>query len=180
MQQTVQNMLDALGNILQGKDNQLKLALSCILAEGHLLVEDLPGMGKTTLATALAKTLGLDYSRVQFTSDMLPADIIGATIFEKDSASFQFHPGPVFTQVLLADEINRTTPKTQSALLEAMAEGQVSVEGETHQLPEPFLSLQHRILWRNLVRFHCLSRNWTDFLSALSWVILIKVQSARY
>lgn len=138
MQQSIQIMLDALSTVLQGKEQQLKLALSCILAEGHLLVEDLPGMGKTTLATALAKTLGLDYSRVQFTSDMLPADIIGATIFEKDTATFQFHPGPVFTQILLADEINRTTPKTQSALLEAMAEGQVSVEGVTHPLPKPF------------------------------------------
>ncbi|NRB41716.1 MAG: MoxR family ATPase [Pseudomonadales bacterium] len=138
MQQTIQSMLDALTCVLQGKDRQLKLSLSCLLAGGHLLIEDLPGMGKTTLATALAKTLGLDYSRVQFTSDMLPADIIGATIFEKDSASFQFHPGPIFSQLLLADEINRTTPKTQSALLEAMAEKQVTVEGQTHKLPQPF------------------------------------------
>ena len=138
MQSKIQVMLDALSSVLQGKEEQLKLCLSCLLAEGHLLVEDLPGMGKTTLATALAKTLGLDYSRVQFTSDMLPADIIGATVYEKNSGSFQFHPGPVFTQVLLADEINRTTPKTQSALLEAMAEGQVTVEGESHPLPRPF------------------------------------------
>lgn len=138
MQRKIQAMLDALTSVLQGKDHQLKLCLSCLLAEGHLLVEDLPGMGKTTLATALAKILGLDYSRVQFTSDMLPADIIGATVFEKDTGSFQFHPGPVFTQVLLADEINRTTPKTQSALLEAMAEGQVTVEGDSHRLPQPF------------------------------------------
>lgn len=138
MQPVLKDTLNALLTVLQGKDQQIKLSLSCLLAGGHLLVEDLPGMGKTTLATALGKVLGLNYSRVQFTSDMLPADIIGATVFEKDSGGFQFHPGPVFTQLLLADEINRTTPKTQSALLEAMAEGQVSVEGETHILPKPF------------------------------------------
>ena len=134
----IEKTIDALSSVVQGKERQIKLALSCLLAEGHLLVEDLPGMGKTTLATALAKVLGLDYSRVQFTSDMLPADIIGATVFEKNTSTFQFHPGPIFTQILLADEINRSTPKTQSALLEAMAEGQVTVEGTTHTLPKPF------------------------------------------
>lgn len=138
MQTSISASITAVSQVLQGKDDQVKLAFSCLLAGGHLLVEDLPGMGKTTLATALAKVLGLDYSRVQFTSDMLPADIIGATIFEKETASFQFHPGPIFTQLLLADEINRTTPKTQSALLEAMAEQQVTVEGNTHILPNPF------------------------------------------
>ncbi len=136
--QIINQTLSALLSVLQGKEAQLKLAMSCLLAQGHLLIEDLPGMGKTTLASALAKVLGLNYSRVQFTSDMLPADIIGASVFEKNSATFQFHPGPVFTQILLADEINRTTPKTQSALLEAMAEGQVTVEGDTHALPRPF------------------------------------------
>ncbi|MCV6625162.1 MAG: AAA family ATPase, partial [Cellvibrionaceae bacterium] len=112
--------------------------LACLLAKGHLLIEDLPGMGKTTLAHALAKVLGMDYNRVQFTSDMLPADLLGVSVFDATNSSFNFHPGPVFTQLLLADEINRTTPKTQSALLEAMEEGQVSVEGETRALPKPF------------------------------------------
>jgi MoxR-like ATPase len=124
--------------VLKGKVEQIQLALACLIAEGHLLIEDLPGMGKTTLAEAIARISGLSYARVQFTSDMLPADIIGATVFEKESGTFRFHRGPIFTQVLLADEINRTTPKTQSALLEAMAERQVSVEGETYPLPESF------------------------------------------
>jgi MoxR-like ATPases len=109
-----------------------------LFARGHLLIEDLPGMGKTTLAQCLARVLGLDYKRVQFTSDLLPADILGAAIFHRDTSEFHFLEGPVFTQVLLADEINRTTPKTQSALLEAMEEQQVTVEGETRALPEPF------------------------------------------
>ncbi|CAA0091059.1 Uncharacterised protein [BD1-7 clade bacterium] len=138
MQNIIDGAIASVSSVLQGKPSQVKLSFACLLAKGHLLVEDLPGMGKTTLATALAKALGLDYSRVQFTSDMLPADILGATVFEKASSSFRFHPGPIFTQLLLADEINRTTPKTQSALLEAMAERQVSIEGETHPLPSPF------------------------------------------
>ena len=138
----MQNLIDALtnsiGTVLLGKEKQIKLALSCLLADGHLLIEDLPGMGKTTLAHALANVFGLNYTRVQFTSDLLPADILGVSIFNQTESSFEFHPGPVFTQVLLADEINRTTPKTQSALLEAMEEGQVSVEGKTRPLPKPF------------------------------------------
>lgn len=134
----LQQSLDQLGRVLLGKEPQLKLALACLLAKGHLLIEDLPGMGKTTLAHALAKVLGMDYNRVQFTSDMLPADLLGVSVFDATNSSFNFHPGPVFTQLLLADEINRTTPKTQSALLEAMEEGQVSVEGETRALPKPF------------------------------------------
>jgi len=138
----MQNLIDALtnsiGTVLLGKEKQIKLALSCLLADGHLLIEDLPGMGKTTLAHALANVFGLNYTRVQFTSDLLPADILGVSIFNQAESSFEFHPGPVFTQVLLADEINRTTPKTQSALLEAMEEGQVSVEGKTRPLPKPF------------------------------------------
>ncbi|GAB0151170.1 AAA family ATPase [Marinobacterium sp. BA1] len=134
----VENALSTLGQVLLGKDEQLRLALTCLLAEGHLLIEDLPGMGKTTLAHALARVLGLDDKRIQFTSDMLPADILGVSVFEPGKGSFRFHPGPVFTQLLLADEINRSTPKTQSALLEAMEEGQVSIEGERYPLPEPF------------------------------------------
>ncbi|MEL7044587.1 MAG: AAA family ATPase [Pseudomonadota bacterium] len=126
------------GKVLLGKEPQLRQAFCCLLADGHLLIEDLPGMGKTTLSHALADVLGLSYKRVQFTSDLLPADILGVSIFHREDNSFRFHPGPIFTQVLLADEINRSTPRTQSALLEAMAERQVSLEGETRELPEPF------------------------------------------
>jgi len=124
--------------VLLGKSSQVKLAMSCILARGHLLIEDLPGMGKTTLAHTLAKVLGLEFARIQFTSDLLPADILGSAVFNREQSRFDFHPGPVFNQLLLADEINRATPKTQSALLEAMAEQQVTVEGMTRALPEPF------------------------------------------
>ncbi len=134
----INEAVDEIGKVLLGKERQIRLALCCLFAKGHLLIEDLPGMGKTTLSHALAFVLRLDYTRVQFTSDLLPADILGYSIYDKGSSQFQFHPGPVFTQVLLADEINRTTPKTQSALLEAMAEGQVTVEGETRPLQSPF------------------------------------------
>ncbi len=126
------------GEVVVGKDFQIRQALACLLAGGHLLIEDLPGVGKTTLAHALAASLGLSFNRVQFTSDLLPADVIGISIYDREKAGFVFHPGPVFTQVLLADEINRATPKTQSALLEAMEEGQVSVDAVTHRLPRPF------------------------------------------
>ncbi|MEO0437215.1 MAG: AAA family ATPase [Pseudomonadota bacterium] len=126
------------GAALLGKEEQIRLSLCCLLANGHLLIEDLPGMGKTTLSHALSAVLGLNYERVQFTSDLLPADILGLSIYRKEDGSFQFHPGPIFTQVLLADEINRSTPRTQSALLEAMAERQVTIEGETRVLPDPF------------------------------------------
>lgn len=130
--------VESISTVLLGKSQPIRLALCCLLARGHLLIEDLPGMGKTTLAHALARVMGLSYNRVQFTSDLLPADILGVAIYQREDNSFHFHPGPVFTQVLLADEINRTTPRTQSALLEAMAEGQVSIEGETRPLPDPF------------------------------------------
>jgi MoxR-like ATPase len=138
MREPIESAITEVSKVLYGKQEQIKLALTCIFSQGHLLIEDLPGMGKTTLAHALAKILGLDYQRLQFTSDMLPADILGVSIFEPASASFQFHPGPVFTQLLLADEVNRTTPKTQSALLEAMEESRVSIDGQTHPLPQPF------------------------------------------
>lgn len=128
----------ALGNIILGKDEEISLALACVLARGHLLIEDLPGLGKTTLAQALAKILGLSYQRIQFTSDLLPADIIGVSIFKQNEGSFEFQPGPIFAQLVLADEVNRATPKAQSALLEAMEEQQVSVDGKTHPLPSPF------------------------------------------
>ncbi len=130
--------LAQLNKVILGKEQQVRLALSCLLANGHLLLEDLPGMGKTTLAHALAQVCGLEYKRVQFTSDLLPTDLIGAAVFEMQSGNFRFHPGPVFSQIFLADELNRATPKAQSALLEAMEEGQVSVDGTTHRLPSPF------------------------------------------
>lgn len=138
MQTTISRVAEAVGGILLGKDKQIKLALACLFARGHLLIEDLPGMGKTTLAHGLAVALGLSYDRIQFTSDLLPADILGVAVFDRNNSNFKFHPGPVFTQILLADEINRSTPKTQSALLEAMEEGQVTVEGESRSLPQPF------------------------------------------
>jgi MoxR-like ATPase len=128
--------------VLLGKKNEVRLAFVCLLAGGHLLIDDLPGVGKTTLAHALAATLGLGFQRVQFTADLLPSDIIGVSVYSREQpggeGGFRFHPGPVFTQLLLADEINRATPKTQSALLEAMAEEQVTVDGATHRLPAPF------------------------------------------
>ncbi|MEQ9463100.1 MAG: AAA family ATPase [Haliea sp.] len=138
IQGAIDSAVAEIGTVLLGKQAQVRLALCCLLSRGHLLIEDLPGMGKTTLSHALAEVLGLSYKRVQFTSDLLPADILGVSVYDRNDASFSFHPGPIFTQVLLADEINRTTPRTQSALLEAMAEGQVTIEGETRPLPEPF------------------------------------------
>jgi MoxR-like ATPase len=131
-------VLDQLGRIIVGKDAALRLALACLLARGHLLIEDIPGVGKSTLAQALAGALGLNHVRLQFTSDLLPADVIGVSIFDPAEQSFRFHPGPVFHSIVLADEINRAPPKTQSALLEAMEERQVSIDGETRALPEPF------------------------------------------
>ncbi len=134
----VKNAQEVLGQIILGKDKQISLALSCLLARGHLLIEDLPGLGKTMLAQSLAKALGLTFRRIQFTSDLLPADIIGVSIFRQNSGDFEFQPGPVFSQLILADEVNRATPKAQSALLEAMEEHQVSVDGQTRPLPTPF------------------------------------------
>jgi MoxR-like ATPase len=131
-------VIEAAGRVILGKEHQLRQALACLLARGHLLIEDLPGMGKTTLAHALARLLGLDFQRIQFTSDMLPADIVGVSVFDRDKGNFQFHPGPIFAQLVLADEVNRATPKTQSALLEAMEERQVTAEGQTRALPAPF------------------------------------------
>ena len=132
------SVLQAANQVVVGKPQELRLALCCLLARGHLLIEDVPGVGKTTLAHTLAQVLGLDYQRVQFTSDLLPADILGVSIYDRDDGSFHFHPGPVFTQLLLADEINRATPKAQSALLEAMEEQQITADGNTHALPRPF------------------------------------------
>ena len=137
-QALIRPVLDALERIVIGKSRQLQLSLACLLARGHLLIEDVPGVGKTTLAHALAKTLGLSYQRIQFTSDLLPADVLGVSVFDRDSGRFEFHKGPVFAQLVLADEINRATPKAQSALLEAMEERQVTADGTTYALPAPF------------------------------------------
>jgi MoxR-like ATPase len=134
----IESALAGLNRIILGKDRQLRLSLACLLARGHLLIEDIPGVGKTTLAHALARTLGLVYQRIQFTSDLLPADIIGVSVFEPEGGQFRFHRGPVFAQLVLADEINRATPKAQSALLEAMEEHQVTADGNTYPMTEPF------------------------------------------
>jgi MoxR-like ATPase len=138
MHTALNNLLASANHIILGKQHQIKLAVCCLLARGHLLIEDIPGVGKTTLAHTLATLLGLKYQRIQFTSDLLPADIIGASIFDVDKHQFTFHHGPLFNQMVLADEINRSTPKAQSALLEAMEERQVTVEGKTYPLPQPF------------------------------------------
>ncbi len=130
--------IERINTIILGKDRQIRLAMACLLARGHLLIEDMPGVGKTTLAHTLARTLGLNFHRIQFTSDLLPADILGVAVYQRETGGFTFHPGPIFAQVILADEINRASPKAQSALLEAMEERQVSIEGETRPLPEPF------------------------------------------
>src|ERR1700745_475685 len=133
----IDQVLREAGRIILGKDRQIRCALACLLAHGHLLIEDLPGVGKTTLAQVLARLLGLDFQRIQFTSDLLPADILGVSVFDRGSNVLLFHPGPTFAQVILADEVNRATPKAQSALLEAMEERQVTAEGQTRPLPQP-------------------------------------------
>lgn len=138
MQNDLQRLLDAANEVILGKDRQIRLAVCCLLAKGHLLIEDLPGVGKTTLSHTLAKLFGMSYQRIQFTSDILPADIVGSSIFVADQQRFQFHAGPLFNQMVLADEINRATPKAQSALLEAMEERQITVDGVTNALPAPF------------------------------------------
>ena len=138
MRTQLENCLAAVNQVLLGKDRQVRLAMACLLARGHLLLEDLPGMGKTTLSHALARVLGLSYQRIQFTPDLLPGDILGTSVFNRDTGQFTFHPGPIFAELVLADEINRATPKSQSALLEAMEEGQVTIEGATRPLPQPF------------------------------------------
>ena len=138
MHAQINAIADQINGIILGKSRQIRLAIACLLARGHLLIEDVPGVGKTTLAHAIATCLGLRFQRIQFTSDLLPADIIGVSVYNRDSGRFEFHPGPVFTNVVLADEVNRATPRAQSALLEAMEENQVTTEGETRLLPQPF------------------------------------------
>ena len=134
----INQLIETAGTIILGKEHHLRLALTCLLARGHLLIEDVPGVGKTTLAHLLAKLLGLQYQRIQFTSDLLPADIIGVSIYDKETSAFRFQPGPVFSQLVLSDEVNRASPKTQSALLEAMEENQITIDGQTLKLPQPF------------------------------------------
>jgi MoxR-like ATPase len=134
----LETVIARVGEVVLGKEPQVRLALACLLARGHLLIEDLPGVGKTTLAHVLARALGLNFSRIQFTSDLLPADILGVSVYQTQTRDFHFHPGPIFAQLVLADEINRATPKTQSALLEAMEERQVTADGVTQKLPAPF------------------------------------------
>ncbi|MFC3607024.1 AAA family ATPase [Stutzerimonas tarimensis] len=138
MRSRLEASLAAINQVLLGKDQQVRLAVTCLLARGHLLLEDLPGMGKTTLSHTLARVMGLGFQRIQFTADLLPGDILGTSVFDRQSSSFVFHQGPIFAELILADEINRATPKTQSALLEAMEEAQVTIEGATRPLPEPF------------------------------------------
>lgn len=137
-QHTLKKLLNQLNTVIVGKPAQIQDCVACLLAGGHLLIDDVPGVGKTTLAHALARSFGLQFSRVQFTSDLMPSDLSGVSVYERGKEAFVFHPGPIFAQVLLADEINRASPKTQSALLEAMEEKQVSIEGQTRPLPEPF------------------------------------------
>jgi len=139
MNQPIQAFLEQTNSIILGKEKTIKLALACVLAKGHLLIEDIPGVGKTTLAQSFAILLGLDFQRIQFTSDLLPADIVGSSVFDRDNNNFEFHPGPIFSNFILADEINRATPKTQSALLEAMEEQQVTIEKKTYSMSNPFI-----------------------------------------
>ena len=136
--QLLSQAAEGIAQVILGKDEQIRLALTCLVAQGHLLIEDTPGVGKTTLAHTIAQVMGLDFQRIQFTSDLLPSDILGAAIYNREQSTFEFHKGPVFANFILADEVNRATPKTQSALLEAMEERQVTVEGETRKLPQPF------------------------------------------
>ncbi len=138
MKKLIDDVVDQLNKVLLGKERQVRLAVCGLMARGHLLIEDIPGMGKTTLSHALARIMGLSYQRIQFTNDLLPADVLGFSMYDKEAGALVFHPGPIFAQVVLADEINRASPRTQSALLEAMEERQVSIEGETRPLPQPF------------------------------------------
>ncbi|MFT4653252.1 MAG: MoxR-like ATPase [Kangiellaceae bacterium] len=182
MRSDIDNCISQISRIIKGKENEIELSLICLLAQGHLLLEDLPGMGKTTLSQALANVLGLNFSRIQFTSDLLPADMLGVNIFENTSQSFRFHAGPIFNQLVLADEINRASPKTQSALLEAMAERQVTIDGVTRELPSPFFVIAsqnplnqsgtHPLPESQLDRFNMqLSLGYPDFESEKSMLL---------
>lgn len=164
----ISRVIQQVNSVVLGKPREVKLSVACLLARGHLLIEDLPGMGKTTLANALAKSVGLSFQRVQFTSDLMPSDVLGVSIYRQDIQQFEFKPGPLFTHILLADEINRTTPKTQSALLEAMEERQVSVEGETRQLPSPFFVIATQNPFNQMGTFPLPESQMDRFLMCLS------------
>lgn len=164
----ISRVIQQVSSVVLGKPREVKLAVTCLLAKGHLLIEDLPGMGKTTLAHALARTVGLSFQRVQFTSDMMPSDVLGVSIYRQDIHQFEFKPGPLFTHVLLADEINRTTPKTQSALLEAMEEQQVTIEGETRSLPSPFFVIATQNPFNQMGTFPLPESQMDRFLMCLS------------
>lgn len=164
----VSRVIQQVNSVVLGKPREVKLSVACLLARGHLLIEDLPGMGKTTLANALAKSVGLSFQRVQFTSDLMPSDVLGVSIYRQDIQQFEFKPGPLFTHILLADEINRTTPKTQSALLEAMEERQVSVEGETRHLPSPFFVIATQNPFNQMGTFPLPESQMDRFLMCLS------------
>jgi len=159
----IEQVTHQVSSIILGKQQQIRLALACLMARGHLLIEDVPGVGKTTLAHALATSLGLHFHRIQFTSDLLPADVLGVAVYNNDRSKFEFHPGPIFSQVVLADEINRATPKAQSALLEAMEEHQVTVEGETRRLPDPFFVIATQNPSHQIGTFPLRNRNLTVF-----------------
>ena len=175
----IASLLDQLTTVIVGKDDVLRDAVTCLLAGGHLLIEDMPGVGKTTLAHALARTFGLRFARVQFTSDLMPSDLTGAAVYDRQRQEFVFHPGPLFAQVLLADEINRASPRTQSALLEAMEERQVSVDGVTHALPEPFFVIATQNPFEQ-IGTHALPESQLDrFLMRLSLGYPNSARSAR-
>ena len=171
--------LAQVNTLVLGKPQEVRLAFVALLSNGHLLIEDLPGLGKTTLAHALAATFGLGFQRVQFTSDLLPSDIVGVSIFDAQARRFEFHPGPIFAHVLLADEINRAPPRTQSALLEAMAEHQVTVDGTTHALPNPFFVIATQNPVDLAARIRSPIRNSTASCCASPWGIRTKMPSAR-
>lgn len=168
MQSITKQIISTVNQVILGKDHQVRLAMVCLLARGHLLIEDLPGMGKTTLAHALAQVFGMDFNRVQFTSDLLPADVLGVSVYDRNTSNFKFHTGPIFTNVLLADEINRATPKTQSALLEGMEEHQVSVDGKTKLLPNPFFVIATQNPKHNIGTFPLPESQLDRFLMCIS------------
>lgn len=173
-------LIESANRIILGKEHSIRLALSCLLARGHLLIEDQPGVGKTTLAKALACLMGLELKRIQFTSDLLPADIIGASIYNRDTESFRFQPGPIFSRMILADEVNRATPRAQSALLEAMEEQQVTIEGETRALPSPFLLLRHKTHPHRSELSLCRNPSWIDLVCVLISVFQTPQQNGNY
>jgi len=167
----IAQLQSSIARVIRGKDEVIRLAIVAMLAKGHLLVEDVPGVGKTTLAQALANSFHCSFQRIQFTSDLLPSDVVGTSIFNQIEQRFDFKPGPIFANIVLADEINRTTPKTQSALLEAMNEAQVTVDNHTHKLPRPFMVLATQNPIEHHGTYPLPNRNWTGFCCAQAWGI---------